>query len=192
MPKSSNDKRHFIIVGVLVVISTLILGVLLNVLLPMPVQAAIQAATVDWLFGLHMWLIAFLFSLVIVFMLYSLVVFRRRNGDESEGVHFEGNTTLEVLWTVVPLILVVIFGFIGVRTLNDVTQSSDNAEVVKVTGFQWAWSFEYANGATSGELVLPVDTPITMEMNSKDVIHSFWVPALPRQAGPGTRHDHAR
>ncbi len=176
MSISAKNRRHFIIVTVLVVIFTVIMGVLLNAVLPLPVEASAQASAVDWLFNLHMWLIAFLFSLVVVFMVYAMVVFRRRNGDESEGEHFEGNTTLEILWTVAPLVLVVIFSFIGLRTLQDITAGSPDAEIVKVNGFQWAWSFEYANGVTSAELVLPVNRPMQMDMQAADVIHSFWVP----------------
>ena len=101
MPKSASNKRHFIIVGVLVVITTVVMGVILNGVLPLPVAAATQAATVDWLFVVHMWLIAFLFALVMVFMVYSIVVFRRGK-RQDEGEHFEGNTTLEIVWTVCP------------------------------------------------------------------------------------------
>ena len=176
MPKSSTDKRHFVIIGVLIVIGTVIMGLLLNAVLPMPTAAAVQAGTVDWLFSLHMWLIAFLFALVGVFMLYSFVVFRRRKGDDSEGEHFEGNTALEVIWTVVPLVVVVIFGFIGVRTLTDVTKGSPDEVVIKAVGKQWFWIFDYGNGVTGAELRLPVDKPVRMEMTSDDVIHSFWVP----------------
>jgi len=109
-------------------------------------------------------------------MVYSFVAFRRRKGDESEGDHFEGNTTLEVVWTAVPLVIVIILGFIGWRTLLDVTRAQDNEVVVNVNGFQWSWAFAYPDGVTSAELVLPVDQPARMEMTAKDVLHSFWVP----------------
>ena len=123
-------------------------------------------------------LIAFLFSLVVVFMLYSLVVFRRRPGDDSEGAHFEGNSALEIAWTVIPLIIVVIFGYIGIVSLNEVTRAAENEVVVNVKGFQWAWSFEYPEGIVSPELVLPVDRQARMLMTSADVIHSFWIPEM--------------
>ena len=122
-----------------------------------------------------MWLIAFLFSLVVVFMLYSLVVFRRAR-REGEGEHFEGNTMLEILWTVVPLVIVVVFAFIGVRTLADVTAAAPDELVVQVTGQQWSWVFGYPNDTTNAELVVPVNQPLRLEMTSKDVSHSFWVP----------------
>ena len=175
MPSSASNKRHFIIVAVLVVITTFALGFLLNGVLPLPDQGVTQAVTVDDLFRVHMWLIAFLFALVGVFMAYSFVVFRRAR-REDEGDHFEGNTTLEVLWTAIPLVLVVVFAFIGVRTLSDITASTPNDLAIQVTGQQWSWVFGYPNGTTNAELVVPVDQPLLLEMTSNDVIHSFWVP----------------
>ena len=175
MAKLAGDKRPFIIVGVLVVVTTVVMGIVLNGVLQLPTPAATQASTVDWLFRLHMWLIAFLFSLVMVFMVYSLVVFRRGKRTD-EGDHFEGNTTIEIIWTVIPLILVVVFAYIGVQTLATITNAPADELVVKVNGFQWAWSFEYPDGTVSAELVVPVGKNLKMEMTAKDVIHSFWVP----------------
>jgi cytochrome c oxidase subunit 2 len=176
MPKSSSDRRHFIVAGVLVVISTFLMNWLLDTALPLPVQASEESVTIDRLIGQHVFLISFLFSLVVVFMLYTIVVFRKRNGDESDGEHFEGNTTLEILWTVIPLLLVVVFGYIGFVDLRDVTRAEENELVVKVTAFQWDWTFEYEGGVISQELLLPVDQPARMVMTSNDVNHAFWVP----------------
>lgn len=178
MPKSATDKRHFIIAAALVVLATVLMDILLKAALPLPVQASIEALTIDALIGWHLTLIAFLFSLIVVFMLYSIVVFRKRTGDESEGEHFEGNTTLEIAWTVIPLIAVVVFAFYGINTLAEVTRSEPNEVPVKVTGFQWGWSFEYEGGVLSPELVLPVDQRARMEMSTRDVIHSFWIPEM--------------
>jgi cytochrome c oxidase subunit 2 len=176
MSKSSTNRRHFIVVGVLVAISTVVLYWLLDTVLPLPVQASIESLTIDSLIGLHLWLIAFLFSLVVVFMLYSIVVFRRREGDEGEGEHFEGNTTLEIVWTAIPLALVVIFSFIGIDTLNEVTKASDDEVTIKAVGFQWGWRFEYPNGVQSQELTLPVNRRVRMELETQDVNHAFWIP----------------
>jgi cytochrome c oxidase subunit 2 len=176
MPKSSSDRRHFIVAGVLVVISTFLLNWLLDVALPLPVQASEESLIIDRLIGQHVLLIAFLFSLVVVFMLYALFVFRKRDGDESDGEHFEGNTTLEIAWTVIPLVLVVIFGYIGVVDLREVTKEEPNELIVNVTAFQWDWTFEYEGGVISQELLLPVDRPARMVMTSNDVNHAFWVP----------------
>jgi cytochrome c oxidase subunit 2 len=108
MPKSATDRRHFFIVAALVLVSTLLMYWILDSALPLPVQASLEALTIDGLINSHVWLIAFLFSLVVVIMLYSIVAFRKRQDDESDGVHFEGNTTLEIVWTVVPLITVIV------------------------------------------------------------------------------------
>lgn len=176
MPKSSSDRRHFIVAGALVVISTFLMNWLLDVALPLPVQASEESQIIDRLIGQHLLLIAFLFSLVVVFMLYAIVIFRKREGDESEGDHFEGNTVLEIAWTVIPLVLVVIFGYIGYVDLRDVSREEENELVVNVTAFQWDWTFEYEGGVISQELLLPVDQPAKMVMTSNDVNHAFWVP----------------
>lgn len=176
MPKSSSDRRHFIIAGVLVVISTFLMNWLLDVALPLPVQASEESQIIDRLIGQHLLLISFLFSLVVVFMLYTIVVFRKPEGDESEGEHFEGNTTLEIAWTVIPLLLVVIFGYIGYVDLRDVSREEPNELTVNVTAFQWDWTFEYDGGVVSQELLLPVGQPAKMVMTSNDVNHAFWVP----------------
>jgi cytochrome c oxidase subunit 2 len=176
MPKSSTDKRHFYIVGALVLVFTLLLGWLLNAALPMPIQASVEGETIDWLFRVHMWLIAFLFSLVITFMVYALVVFRRRKGDESEGDHFEGNTLLEIIWTAAPLVLVVVFGVIGVQALDTVTAKGENEETIHAEGAQWFWRFEYENGVTAPELMVPLGQRVVMKLTTRDVNHAFWVP----------------
>lgn len=178
MEQSSSSTRHFVIVGVLIFAGTLILYWLLDWALPLPVQASLQALEIDWLFNLHVLLIAFLFSLVVVFMVYSLVVFRRREGDDSDGEHFEGNMKLEIIWTSAPMIFVVIFSALGIVSLNRVTAAQENETVVQITGQQWSWVFEYEDGFIDPVLVLEVDQPARMEMTSKDVLHAFWVPAF--------------
>jgi cytochrome c oxidase subunit 2 len=140
------------------------------------VQGSAEADTIDKLIRWHLWVIAFLFSLVSVFMLYSIVVFRRRKGDEGEGEHFEGNTVLEIVWTAAPLVLVVLFAYIGIDTLNRISVKDENAVTVRAVGRQWSWVFEYPNGVQSGELVLPVNQRVKMELETKDVNHAFWIP----------------
>ncbi len=173
---SSSDRRHFIYVAVLTVVGTIVMGLLLQWALPLPTQASSQASIVDGVIDVHLWLISFFFSLVMTFMLYGLFVFRRREDDDSEGAHFEGNTALEIAWTVIPLVIVMFLGYLGVTTLNAVTALQSDEVVVNVRGFQWAWTFEYPDGAVSAELVLPVNKPARMDMTADDVLHSFWVP----------------
>jgi cytochrome c oxidase subunit 2 len=178
MPKSASDKRHFIIVAALVVVSTILLDILLKAAMPLPLQASIEAITIDALIGWHLTMIAFLFSLVVVFMLYAIAVFRKRNGDESEGEHFEGTTFLEIVWTVAPLIFVVVFSFYGINALATVTRGESNEVEVTAQGQQWTWIFQYPNGIVSPELVLPVDQRVNVTLHAIDVLHSFWIPEM--------------
>ena len=169
--------RQFVLVGLLVIASTAGLFYLMEAIGLLPVQAAIQAVLVDRVFNLYFFLIAFFYSLIAVFVVYSIVVFRARKGDLSAGVYFKGNSSLEIIWTVVPLILVIGLAFYGARNLAEVRAVDPNAMLIKVTASQWSFSFEYPElGIKSRELYLPVDRQVLFRMTSLDVIHNFWVP----------------
>ncbi|MDH5507233.1 MAG: cytochrome c oxidase subunit II [Anaerolineae bacterium] len=168
---------HFIIVGVLVIISTYFVSQGLTNDWLLPEQASEQARIIDEVFGLHWTLISFFFSLIVVFMLYSIIVFRRKKGEEGDGVHFEGNTPLEIVWTIVPLIIVLYLAVTGAESLGKVEARTSDPLIVNVTGAQWDWSFEYVeSGAVSDQLHLPVNRQVLLRLHSLDVIHSFWVP----------------
>jgi cytochrome c oxidase subunit II len=171
------NRKHFIIVAVLIVISTLALRWVLSIIFANPIAASAEAISIDTLSNAHYWMISFLFSLIMVFMLYAAVVFRRDPDDQEDGPHVHGNTMLEIVWTVIPLIIVIAFGVWGAIMLNDITRA-DNVDMrVGVEAEQWSWSFNYPEqgGFTSPELVLPVNHQIMLEMRTKDVIHNFWV-----------------
>ncbi len=174
-----NNQRHFVIAGVLVVVSTFLVHWVLDSVLRLPLQASAQAFSIDRLFSYHIWLIAFLFSLVVVFMVYAIFAFRHRKGEaeDQEGQHFHGNVRLEIAWTLIPLVFVVFFSVEATRILAEITRPAADEYVVNVEGFQWGWNFEYPEtGLVTQELVLPVDQPIRLEMTSRDVLHNFWVP----------------
>jgi cytochrome c oxidase subunit 2 len=180
--------KHFVAVGVLTAVVTVAVAAGLESASLLPPLASAQGVIIDWLFGLHLKVIAFLFALVMVFMLYSIVVFRRKAGESGDGAHIHGNTTLEIIWTVVPVLIVAYFGYLGVVTLRDVTAAGPDEMVVRVTGSQWSWKFEYPRqGLTSSELVLPVNRDVRFDITSIDVIHSFWVPEfrVKQDAVPG-------
>jgi len=180
--------RHFVVATIIVVLVTVAGAVLLDSAALLPPLASAQGITIDWLFDIHMKLIVFLFALVVVFMMYSIIVFRREPGDLSDGQYIHGNTRLEIAWTVIPLIIVGVMGYIGVVTLRDVTASAPDEMVVEVTSAQWSWRFDYPElGLTSTELVLPVNQPIRFEITSTDVIHNLWVPEfrVKQDAVPG-------
>jgi cytochrome c oxidase subunit 2 len=182
--------RHFVNVIVLVVIVSVAVYVLLAGLQPLgidwpgifrlAVPASAEARPIDNLFTIHFVLISFFWSLVVVFVVYSLVVFRRRPDDDPEeaGDHFHGHTGLEVAWTIVPLAIVVALGVWGTTALNEITAPAPDAMRVTAIGQQWIWQFRYPDldNITTTELVLPVDQAVEVELFSLDVLHSFWVP----------------
>lgn len=123
---------------------------------------------------------------VIVYFVYK---YRRTSEDEVTPV-ITHNNKLEVTWSVIPLILVmVIFGW-GYKVYMDQQTIPDDAYEVQVTAQQWLWQFKYPNGAMStGKLHVPADRPVKLIMSSKDVIHSFYVPAfrLKQDVVPGRK-----
>ncbi len=169
--------RHFVIAGILVIVATFLTYTGLSAAHLMPVEASVQSLEIDWMWDLQLMGMAFLFSLIAVPMLYSLVVFKRKKGDTTDAEHVEGNTPLEITWTVIPLFVVVIFAYLGAGNLSRTLRISPDAMVVNVTGIQWDWKFEYPEyGITTTEMYLPVDKAVVLKMTSTDVIHSFWVP----------------
>jgi cytochrome c oxidase subunit 2 len=169
--------KHYVIVGILVILVAVLTYVGLDSVGLLPVEASAQAVPIDWLWDLQVKFISFLFALIVVPMIYSLVVFRRRKGDTTDAQHIEGNTRLEIAWTVVPLIIVLGMAYIGAQNLAETRRADPDAMVVKVTAFQWGWKFDYPEyGISSNELYLPVNKQVLLEMTSRDVIHSFWVP----------------
>jgi cytochrome c oxidase subunit 2 len=171
------DMKHLIIAGILVVVVTALLILGLGHVRLLPTQASAQARPIDNLFGLEFRVIAFLFALIVVFMLYSVIVFRRKPGDTSDAAHIEGNTKLEVVWTVAPLATVLVFAYLGGQSLAETLRPDPQALEIKVIGQQWAWRFEYPKyGIVSDTLMMPVNKQAVLKLSSNDVIHSFWVP----------------
>ena len=121
-----------------------------------------------------------IFALVMAVLVYSVLTFRSPPEDESDGPSIHGHTGLEIVWTVVPAILVIAIGVISAVVLSQNGNAGTNPMTVNVFAQQFAWRFEYPDneGIKSGELVLPVDRNITFEMESADVIHSFWIPEM--------------
>src|SRR5688500_11931117 len=171
--------RHFVIVGILVIATTILVYLGLNSANLMPLAASAQAIPIDWMWNLELIFMSFFFAIIVVPMTYSLIVFRRRKGDTSDAEHMEGNTKLEIAWTIIPLFVVTAFAYIGAVNLAETRRVDPTAMVVEVTGFQWAWRFEYpAFGVVSNELHVPEGRQVLLQMTSLDVIHQSWVREL--------------
>ena len=135
---------------------------------------------VDGLFRLLIILGTVVFIFVEAILVWTLIKFRKRPG-QAEPEHVHGNTTLEIAWTVIPLI---ILGVIAVPTIRTIFKTQavarSDALQVEVIGHQWWWEFRYPQYqvTTANELYLPLGRTVNFTLKSQDVIHSFWIPAL--------------
>jgi len=143
----------------------------------MPPKISTVAHNVDSLFNLILGISVFFFLLIVVVMVYFVIRYRRREGVDAESSPSH-NTALELTWTIIPLVLVVIIFFFGFRGYLDMATPPANAYEVLVEGQKWNWSFTYPNGYVDENLHVPVNRPIRLVMTSADVIHSLYVPAF--------------
>jgi cytochrome c oxidase subunit II len=128
-------------------------------------------------------IMSFVFLIVMVIFTVALIRFRKRKGREDFiPKQVEGNKTLETVWTIIPIILIIIIAVPTVWysfVLADETGKSDHINI-GVTGNQYWWHFNYdgMDIQTSQDLYIPVGEKVFLNMKSSDVIHSFWVPSL--------------
>lgn len=142
---------------------------------------------------------------VMVAVMLTIVIRRgiaRRKAEDSDPVQIEGNFKAEIAWTIAPAVLMALVAIPTVSTLlqlDDVGAVEPDVESMEITvyGQQWWWSYEYdldGDGEveiiTANELVIPAGTDIELAIESRDVVHSFWIPALAgaRDAAPGRTH----
>jgi cytochrome c oxidase subunit 2 len=134
---------------------------------------------------------ALVFVVVAGALAYVTWKFRARPGQEGEPPQVHGNDRLEVIWTLIPLLIILVLFGLTAKALIQVNRPIPGAMKVEVTGYQFWWDFHYpALGLrNSNELILPAGVPVELEVTSKDVIHSFWVPGLAgkRDAIPGQK-----
>lgn len=147
-----------------------------------PSPAFSEARSIGSLFNFILVVVVVIFVLVEGLLVYSLVRFRRQPGEEGDGPPVHGNTPLEITWTVIPALIVLVIGIYSFKVLQDLEASPQSLQeplVVKVIARQWAWQFEYPEyKISSAELHLPVGRSVEFQITSMDVIHSFWLPSL--------------
>ncbi|MEQ6885666.1 cytochrome c oxidase subunit II [Salicola sp. Rm-C-2C1-2] len=156
------------------------------------------------IYGIHMWVFWICVAIgvgVFLAILWSVLAYRHSKG--AKPAHFHENTTVEIIWTVIPFLILIMMAIPATGTLVDMYDSSGAEMEIKVTGYQWRWQYEYMDEDISffsspdtprdaeknliektedykysvdNPLVLPVDTKIRFLITSNDVIHSWWVP----------------
>ncbi len=164
---------------------------------------------------LHMtilWICIVIGVLVFGVMLYAIIFHRKAAGHKA--AHFHENTRIEILWTVIPFIILVAMAVPATKTLIEMDDAEDADLTIKITGYMWRWNYEYLGTNISymsdlstpyeqrinrdtkdknylrevnNPLIVPINKKIRFLMTSNDVIHSWWVPdlAVKKDAIPG-------
>ena len=164
---------------------------LVAILIPwLPSADAEEAGPVDKVYWFVTIICIAIFALVAGVSVYAVYKFRAAPDDEDDGSPIHGHTGLEVVWTAVPAVLVTAISVYSGVVLTQIEEIPDEHRIIQVTAQQFAWSFTYNEGGTeitSGTLALPVDQPVELKLNARDVIHSFWVPEwrMKKDAVPG-------
>ncbi len=150
-----------------------------------PIQASGQARDIDTLWDVLVFTSVPIFVLVATIVLYTGYKWRVRPGEEGlDGPPIHGNTRLEIIWTAIPAVLLVTLVGYAYVVLTDIEEAQANQMTVRVVGEQFAWTYYYGTpqGAKqeikSTQLYLPVGRQVQFKVQSKDVIHDFWVPAF--------------
>lgn len=145
-----------------------------------PTRASWEAEELDTLFKTYMAIAGLIFGLVVAFVAYSVVAFRRRQADDR-GAPFRGHWLLERGWLVVTTLLVLGSALDAALVLEKVMSPrvgyAQPELEIQVTAGQWAWQFEYpAYGVRSGQLVMEAERPARLVLTSRDVVHSLFIP----------------
>lgn len=175
------------------------------------------AEKIDSLWNYTFAIAAVVFVVVEFGVLFVVWKFRQRKDEDPDALptQIHGNTKAEIGWTVLPAVILAFLAVGTVSTILDLADEPDDALRIRVVGQQWWWSYDYdidgdgihadddVNAAgiehpeeyetdieTANEMVIPVGVPVFLDIESRDVIHSFWIPALngKKDAVPGRTH----
>jgi cytochrome c oxidase subunit 2 len=144
----------------------------------LPESASEERQGIDLVFWVTVAICIFVFAIVASVSIYAGVKFRVRPDDESDGPPIHGHTGIEIVWTAVPTILVTIIAVLSAVVLAQNDSPKGDPLRVEVLAQQWAWQFTYPEqgGIKATNLYLPIDRSTRLELRSRDVLHSFWVP----------------
>ena len=183
----TTPRRHLWIAGAIWAALSILGAALVAGIQVLPVIASREAEIEDSAFVLLSVLSVPVLMFVVVGLAYSALRFRA-NGDQEDGPPIHGHRSVQAIWLVVSFVMVIGLFAYGAVGLVDIRGAQASDFEVQVQGEQWKWSFEYPSaGVVSKELHIPLGERVHLVINSKDVIHSFWVPAfgIKQDAVPG-------
>ncbi|MCL6444076.1 MAG: cytochrome c oxidase subunit II [Alicyclobacillus sp.] len=146
-----------------------------------------MAQNVDTLFYIMLGVVTFFFVLVEVLLVVFLIRYRRTKRNQV-GYNIHGNNKLEIIWTAIPALILVIMGAYSVHYVYALQTPQPPKYVIKVIGHEWYWEFKYPNGLdTQNVLNLPANENVLFDITSGDVIHGFYIPdvRIQQDAVPG-------
>src|SRR5919108_5857809 len=168
--------------------------------------ASRMAQEIDWLHQVVMWIIVVIFVGVFGFMFYACYAHRKSIGHKAEQFH--ENTTVELLWTVIPALILIVIAWPVTKVVIAQKDTSAPDVTIKVTGYQWKWGYDYLRGEGEGisfvstlstpreqiegkapkgenyllevdnELVVPIGKKVRIITTAADVVHAWWIPAF--------------
>lgn len=151
--------------------------------LVLPPQASAESQQVDNLFKIMLAIGGAIFLLVQGALVFSVIRFRAKAGDRTDGVAMHGNPTLEFVWTAIPAVIVLILSILSFQVWVSITSAKENELVVSGTGARFNWSFSYdvpEHNITVNSSILHtyVNQPVRMQLQTTDVNHAFYIPAM--------------
>jgi cytochrome c oxidase subunit II len=153
----------------------------------LPIQLTQMAGRVDSLFYVLLGVVTFFFILVEVLLITFLIRYRRTKSNRV-GYNIHGSNKFELIWTLIPAAILVFLGAYSVRDVYQEQTPAANPYVIKVTGHEWYWEFQYPNGAdTQNDLRIPAGQEVLFDITSADVDHGFYIPVarMQQDAVPG-------
>jgi cytochrome c oxidase subunit 2 len=183
----TSPRRHLWIAGAIWAVLSIVGAALVAGVQILPVIASREAEIEDSAFVLLTVVSVPVLMFVVVGLAYSALRFRA-DGDEEDGPPIHEHRAVQGVWLGISFVLVIGLFAYGAVGLVDIRGAQASDFEVQVQGEQWKWSFKYPTaGVVSKELHIPVGERVHLVINSKDVIHSFWVPAfgIKQDAVPG-------
>jgi cytochrome c oxidase subunit II len=139
-------------------------------------EASNVSAGVDKVFAFIIIVSLFFLIGITVFVIYTLIRFSRKRNKKA--MQFSDNMKLEIIWTVIPIILVLLMFYYGWIAFAPMRKAPRDAMRIKAIGKMWEWNFDYGNGMTSKELVIPLNKAVRLDLISEDVNHGLFIPAF--------------
>ena len=132
--------------------------------------------SVDFAFFFIIAISVFFLVLITGLMIYFVFKYSRKRNPKAQNIH--GSIPLEILWTVIPTILVLFMFYFGWTGYKEMSNIPEDSMLVTVTAQMWKFNFKYDNGKVSDTLYVPVNKPVKVVLNSLDVNHAFYIPAF--------------